>query len=441
MEVVIESTPGADADRAPAVRQPAPVMQPVPVTQPAARPPAARPCGFCRRPVPQAPGQPPRRFCVTGPGPSACEAAAAEQRERGLAAPGLGGHVARAWDLVERLESTAALLSGALDGELTVAGVEARMAQLRAETAAVEAEAHRAADAARARAEEALAAADAQRRRADEAEALAADLRGRLSEAAAGRDQACRRFEQLARTAEEVNAALAAARADRARQGEQISELSRTLQASLEEVKRLRADLVTAQGAEKAAREQAATVTAELRQQRLRLEEVSTERARALQDAHQARTEARAEHTARVQTEQHARDAREQIQDALLQRDRALESTRSAHERLDQTRASLGEQQAELDEQARLIEELRARAAMLIAERDAARNEAERARWRIDQFITRRQQGGDVQNVAAVPRPPDEAPDHRPPDGTVSILHRLPPVRAEHAPTAVNGDH
>ncbi|MER6811100.1 hypothetical protein ABT299_17650 [Spirillospora sp. NPDC000708] len=77
---------------------------------------------------------------------------------------------------------------------------------------------------------------------------------------------------------------------------------------------------------------------------------------------------------------------------------------------------------------------------MLIAERDAARNEAERARRRIDQFISRRQQApGDVPNVTPLARRPDEDAGARPPDGTVSILHRLPPTRT--TPTAVNGDH
>ncbi|NEA25366.1 hypothetical protein G3I70_23180, partial [Actinomadura bangladeshensis] len=81
--------------------------------------------------------------------PSACETAAAQQRAAAIGAPGLTGKVALTWDLVERLEDAAGRLAVALHGELTVAGVEARIAHARAETSAVEAEAHRAAETAR----------------------------------------------------------------------------------------------------------------------------------------------------------------------------------------------------------------------------------------------------------------------------------------------------
>lgn len=57
--------------------------------------------------------------------------------------------------------------------------------QVRAETAAVEAEARRATETARSQAGEALAAVDAQHRRADDAEAMSAELRGRLDELSA----------------------------------------------------------------------------------------------------------------------------------------------------------------------------------------------------------------------------------------------------------------
>ncbi|MFG1858147.1 hypothetical protein ACGFJT_40370 [Actinomadura geliboluensis] len=218
-----------------------------------------------------------------------------------------------------------------------------------------------------------------------------------------------------------------------------------SLQSSLEEAKHLRAALVTAQAAEKAVRDQAATMAAELRQQRLRAEEVTAERAAALQDASRARAEARAEHTARVKAEQQARDARDQIKDALLQRDRALESTRSAHERLDQTRTALAEQQAEAAQQARLAGELQGKVSMLIAERDAARTEAERARRSIDQFITDQRRGAEaaegVQHLRAIdPQTAGRQEGAGQPDGTVSILHRRPPAGTGPPPAAA-ADH
>ncbi|MEV4259488.1 hypothetical protein AB0J52_40550, partial [Spirillospora sp. NPDC049652] len=363
-----------------------------------------------------------------------CETAAAQQRARESAAPGLTGQVATARDLVDRLEDMAARLAAALAGELTVAGVEARIAQVRADTAAVEAEAHRAAETARAQAREALTAADAQRHRADKAEELNAELRERLTEVTAEHDRLRDRFDQLSRTAEQTSAALGAARRDQTQLADQVSELSTSLQAAIEEITRLRGDLGAAQAAEKAARDQAMMMATEMRQQHARLEEAANGRARALQDADEARGQARAEHIARVKVEQQARVVQEQINDALQQRDRALESTRSAHERLDLTRKAATEQQAEAARQARLVTELQARVDMLVGERDAARAEADRARHRVDQFITTRHQGpGQAPGGPSRTGPLDHRPTGRPadpqtsqPGGTVSYLHRVP---------------
>ncbi|RFU39137.1 hypothetical protein DZF91_23995 [Actinomadura logoneensis] len=340
----------------------------------------------------------------------------------------------------------AARLAGALAGELTVAGVEARIAQVRADTAAVEAEAHRAVEAARSQAREALAVADAQRHRADRAEDLTAELRERLTATTAEHDRLRERFDQLTRTAEQAGTALEATRRDQARLADQVSELTGSLQSAIEEISRLRGDLGAAQAAEKAAREQAMLMATEMRQQHARLEEAAAGRARALQDADDARAQARAEHIARVKVEQQARIVQEQIGDALQQRDRALESTRSAHERLDLTRKAASEQQAEAARQARLVTELQARVEMLVGERDAARAEADRARHRVDQFITTRHQGpgqtGAGTNQAGQvgqtgPLGPVAPLDHRgtgrpadpqtsQPGGTVSYLHRVP---------------
>ena len=54
-------------------------------------------------------------------------------RERN--APGLAGQVARAWEIVERLELTAGTLADALTAELSPAGVERQTAAVRAEAA------------------------------------------------------------------------------------------------------------------------------------------------------------------------------------------------------------------------------------------------------------------------------------------------------------------
>src|SRR3954468_23132900 len=133
---------------------------------------SSRPCVYCGRPVPQrgASGRP-FRYCRDNDGD--CQRKARNGRMRERNAPGLAGQVARSWELVERLELTAATLADALHAELSPAGVERQGATRRAEAATHVAAAHAERDEARREAETARAAAARLR---DETAASAAHL-------------------------------------------------------------------------------------------------------------------------------------------------------------------------------------------------------------------------------------------------------------------------
>ncbi|MEH0825678.1 hypothetical protein V6U84_36610, partial [Micromonospora sp. CPCC 205714] len=162
-----------------------------------------RPCAHCGRDVPQRVGAGrPFRYCRDNDG--ACQRASRNSRMRHRNAPGLPGQVARTWEAVDRLDQVVETLTEALHAELSPAGVERRLAQLRAETAAEVARAQTerdeartdaetaAAEAARARQDARAAAADrdAAQARAAQADARAADARGRADRAEADRDVA-----------------------------------------------------------------------------------------------------------------------------------------------------------------------------------------------------------------------------------------------------------
>src|SRR3954454_22058162 len=119
-----------------------------------------RPCAHCGRPVPQraAAGRP-FRYCLDNDGE--CQRASRNNQMQHRASPGLPGEVARTWEIVDRLDQLVGSLSEALHSELSPAGVERRVTEVRAETARQVAGADTDRDAARRDAEEAAAAAAA----------------------------------------------------------------------------------------------------------------------------------------------------------------------------------------------------------------------------------------------------------------------------------------
>src|SRR5581483_8037792 len=180
-----------------------------------------RPCLHCGKPVAQRVGAG-RPFQYCRDNDDACVKAARNARARERHAPGLPGQVAQAWELVERLDQVAGVLAGSLAGELSAAGVESRVAAVRAEAAAAVAGAAGRAEAAagvagaQAQREEAAARAVAAEEREQEARRDAEDAlaqRDGALERAAAAEQEAQRARQEAETAgERADQALEAAR-------------------------------------------------------------------------------------------------------------------------------------------------------------------------------------------------------------------------------------
>src|SRR5688500_10793951 len=100
-----------------------------------------RPCAHCGRPVPQraAAGRP-FRYCRDNDGE--CQRASRNTRMRHRASPGLAGQVSRTWEVVERLDQMVSTLTESLHQEMSPAGVERQVAEVRAETSRLIAAAH-----------------------------------------------------------------------------------------------------------------------------------------------------------------------------------------------------------------------------------------------------------------------------------------------------------
>src|ERR1051325_7156739 len=116
----------------------------------------SRPCAHCGRPVPQrASAGRPFRYCRDNDGE--CQRASRNVRMRHRSSPGLAGQVARTWEVVDRLDPLPGSLTEALHSELSPAGVDRQVAEIRAETSGQIAAAHTDRDDARRDAERAAA--------------------------------------------------------------------------------------------------------------------------------------------------------------------------------------------------------------------------------------------------------------------------------------------
>src|SRR5512139_3413394 len=174
------------------------------------------PCANCGRPVPQPPGGTRVvRYCQDNDG--ACAREARDRRERGRDAPGLTGQVAWTWEMVERMEKMADLLADSLTSELSVAGVERRVAEVRAEAASHIATAQEEREASQRRAEAAWHEAASARTRAERSEQAAAQARTQAEQAIAERDALKAETEQARRIAEEATISAKAAEQERDR--------------------------------------------------------------------------------------------------------------------------------------------------------------------------------------------------------------------------------
>ncbi|GAA1876443.1 chromosome segregation ATPase [Actinomadura bangladeshensis] len=346
-----EPGPAADDDRAGIARLGDPV--------------AVWPCAGCGRPVPQpVRGARTVRYCQDGGG--ACERAAREARERGLESPGLTGQVAWAWEMVDRLEGVADRLAGSLMSELSVAGVERRVADARADAAGHIAIAQRERDASQRQAELAWRETATARARAEAAEQEAASARATAERLAAERDAARQESADAKDEAEAAKAARLAAERERDRVASREGELLASLESA-------RSELVALHG------------------------RVS-----------QAETLVEGQRVEAAAAERTAEDLRSAVRDAEAKRGQAVADR-------DQIQARASELEQRNWQLARAADELHAAVRALTAERDAARAEADRARRRVDALtaLTDRHDTG--------PRP---VADREPPTG----LHVLPPM-------------
>src|SRR3954471_22092860 len=93
-----------------------------------------RPCAHCGRPVAQrsSAGRP-FRYCRDNDGE--CQRASRNVRMRHRSSPGLAGQVARTWEIVDRLDQLVGGLTESLHSELSPAGVDRVVAEVRADTA------------------------------------------------------------------------------------------------------------------------------------------------------------------------------------------------------------------------------------------------------------------------------------------------------------------
>ncbi|QKW35524.1 chromosome segregation ATPase [Actinomadura sp. NAK00032] len=337
---------------------------------------AVWPCAGCGRPVPQpVRGARTVRFCQDGDG--ACERAARESRERALDSPGLTGQVAWAWEMVDRLEGAADRLAGSLMAELSVAGVERRVADARAEAAGQVAIAQRERDASQRQAELAWRETAAARARAEAAEREAAAARAEAERLAGERDTARREAAEARDEADGASAARLAAERERDRVASREGELLASLESA-------RSELVALHGR---------VAEAETLLEGRRVESAAAERA--------------------------AEDLRSAVRDAEAKRGQAVADR-------DQIQARGRELERHNWQLTRAAEELRAAVRALTAERDAARAEADRARRRVD-ALTALTDGQDTG-----PRP---VADPEPRTG----LHPLPPMNGTRTGSLLDG--
>ncbi|QXJ25568.1 chromosome segregation ATPase [Actinomadura graeca] len=369
----------------PAAGENAPAREPRDGNAPAGEPVAIWPCAGCGRPVPQpVRGARTVRYCEDSDG--GCERAAHAGRDDARDAPGLTGQVAWTWEMVERLESVADRLAGSLTAELSVAGVERRVAEARAEAAEQIAVAQRERDASQRRAELAWRDAATARSRAEAAESELSEIRAEAARAATELDVARQERQEAEDVAEASAAARLAAESDRNRVAAREGELVASLESA-------RADLVA--------------LHARVAESQTRAEERRAETEIALRTAE---------------------DLRSAVRDAEAKRGQAVADR-------DQIQARASEFEQHNWQLARIADELRAAVKALTSERDAARAEADRARRQVD-ALTR------PPGPRQAPGPPGPRPgiDREPPTG----LHPLGPFNG--APTAAdprrrNGQH
>ena len=361
-----------------------------------------RPCAYCGRAIPQ-PGDssPVVRYCPDNGG--ACAQAAAERRRRDQDASGLAGQVARTWDMVERLEDVAELLAISLTSGLSVAGIDRRLAEARAEAATTLADAHREREAARVESEQAFAQLGGVRDQLRQAEARVAELTAQLESARIERDTSRDIGDQATRTADAANTAVTALREERDRLMGRVVELTSALdlahgeladakeahrrsmaleetrtqlRATESELDKMRTTAEIAQKARAAAEQACAEADRQALEARVHAEAMSGER-----------DEIVAERDSLAADLKSCRAELEATAPRLAAGEHLATELEAARRELDQQQSRLLEQQLRSREHSQMVDQLRGALATMIAERDAARADADEAKAEFEQLV------------------------------------------------------
>ncbi|WP_433324379.1 chromosome segregation ATPase [Spirillospora sp. CA-294931] len=343
------------------------------------------PCANCGRPVPQAVGAVRViRYCQDNEG--ACARDARERRDRGRDAPGLTGQVASTWEMVERLEQAADLLADSLTSELSVAGVERRVAEVRAEAARELATAQQEREIAQRQADETRQEATSARQRAEAAEKDATRAREEAKLATAKRDAAQQAWEEAHQIAQQAVSAKLAAESERDRIAARETELLAALESTRAELVGLHAKLAESEGAVESQRVEAAVARQGAEDLRNAMRDTEAQRQRAMQSASKAEAERATALRAQSEAEAEALRANARVEEAVKERDAALVQARQSLSDREELNNKISEQAVQLRQLSQSVAEQQAALTALAEERDAARAEADRARRQIDQF-------------------------------------------------------
>ncbi|WP_026416313.1 chromosome segregation ATPase [Actinomadura oligospora] len=343
------------------------------------------PCANCGRPVPQPVGAVRAvRYCQDNEG--ACTREARERRERGRDAPGLTGQVAATWEMVERLEQAADALAESLSAELSVAGVERRVAEVRAEAARELSVAQSERDASQRRADEARSEADNARHRADAADKDATRARDEAKKATAKRDAAQKAWEEAHEIAQQAVTAKLAAESERDRIAARETELLAALESTRADLVAQHAKVAEAEGAVEKQRVEAAVAKQGAEDLRNSMRDTEAQRQRAMQAASKAEAERTAAQRAQSEAEAEVVRAKALAEDAVKERDVVREQAAQALSERDELLGKLNEHALQVRQLSQSVAEQQAALSALAEERDAARAEADRARRQIDQF-------------------------------------------------------
>ncbi|TQK50729.1 hypothetical protein FBY35_1074 [Streptomyces sp. SLBN-118] len=334
-------------------------------------------CAYCGRGIYQDNGGILYPYCRDNDG--ACQAAAAQQRERNRQAGGLTGQVAATWDIVDQLQQASCMLAQALTTGLSVAGVEETLARIRAEAAAEIAVAQAERESAQRVTADAWARAAEDQKRAETAERHAAEAEQRAQGKVAEYRRIRAAYDAAAAASENDAALRLAAVTERDRLVAQNGELTKVLEQTRAEMMAMHARSAEALSAAQAAQNQASASAHEIEELRRQLEQAEQEKRYALTVRQEAESALSAAGQARDEAQAGFKQAKRQCDDALSAVHRLTEERDQLTAHVHETQRNARHANQRLAKQQKIL-------ATLSAELEAARAEVDRAHRQIDQL-------------------------------------------------------